>query len=277
MQQGNQSNHVELDCSGGAISASINGTQVASVQDSTYAQGRNQIAAGPTNANTQHIATDVRLDNLTITGTPPPPGTVLASDKLNDAGASILAKSSSMPDQWQIGYANGEYQIATVKPALTPSDAIAIPGTYADVSVGLDAHLASGSDASTAWIVGCRSRRAISTFTGYDLYFIPSDNTYGMIRRDADTSVSFTNPQKLSGPPFQMGTHHLQLTCSGSTITGSIDGVQVSSVQDSTYPAGQAFLGAGLGSFIDTLQGTNFGGFQGNVDVRFSNLVLTQP
>ena len=62
----NQSNHLELSCLGNAITASINGSQVASVEDRTYAQGQAGILAGTFTTTAPATLFDVRFDNLAV-------------------------------------------------------------------------------------------------------------------------------------------------------------------------------------------------------------------
>jgi hypothetical protein len=276
---GNQINHLTLACVGATISASVNGTQVASAQDSTYSQGTSAIAAGPNNAATQQMTTDVRLTNLQLTGAPPAPGTVLVSDNFADPSTGILTKVSTAPESWKIGYTGGEYQIATVNPVVGADDSVGIPGSYTDASLSVDVRALPDTDVSALIGLSCRRRGSGSSSTGYRMYLIPALNQWQLGRIDAGKLVTLTNIQVLASAPSSGIVRHLRLNCSGSTIAVSIDGNQVFSTQDATYRAGSLRLDAGIaGASVDGFTGVvTPGGYPGNVDFHLTNLVVGQP
>lgn len=78
---------------------------------------------------------------------------------------------------------------------------------------------------------------------------------------------------------FLYDKHHLQLTCSGNTLSAGIDGRNVGSVSDGAYPDGQAMVGVGMftrdQSFFPPLPAGSV--YPGTLDARFGNLALTQP
>lgn len=221
-------------------------------------------------------------DQTTPSGTAPPPsGTVLASDNFSNPGVGLVATSAPQAQQamWKAGYVNGEYQIASLGGVQTETNYTAfVRGDYTDVSVAVDARLVGGDNVATDQIAeaGCRFQRTSSGLGGYRLNFASFTNQWAIQRLDAGSAPLLTGVQGLSTPPMASSTHHLQITCAGNTITGSIDGQQVASVQDSTYSHGQAVLGVGSFHRVD-VNGTNLGAYAGTWDARFSNLVLTQP
>jgi hypothetical protein len=62
VRRGNASNHLELTCVGSTISARINGTEVASVQDRTYDSGYVAVVAG----RDEGVPVEARFDNLVV-------------------------------------------------------------------------------------------------------------------------------------------------------------------------------------------------------------------
>ena len=64
IRAGNASNHLELTCSGSTIAVRINGRDLASVEDSTYARGALWIGVG--SAPTTPLPTTARFDNLEV-------------------------------------------------------------------------------------------------------------------------------------------------------------------------------------------------------------------
>ena len=65
IRRGEASNHLELGCAGSTISASINSTEVASVQDSTYGEG--QVLFGARVYAGSGGLIEARFDNLVLT------------------------------------------------------------------------------------------------------------------------------------------------------------------------------------------------------------------
>ena len=64
IHRGSQTNRLELTCAGSTITAAINGTVVASVQDSTYTTGPLVIGVG---ARSSGLTSEARFDNLVVT------------------------------------------------------------------------------------------------------------------------------------------------------------------------------------------------------------------
>jgi outer membrane protein assembly factor BamD (BamD/ComL family) len=67
LKRGNQPNRLELSCSGTTIAARVNGTPVASVEDSGYQRGRFWIGAGEIGGVAVSGPTEARFDNLVVT------------------------------------------------------------------------------------------------------------------------------------------------------------------------------------------------------------------
>jgi hypothetical protein len=211
--------------------------------------------------------------------TPAASGTLLAQDNFSSSTGGLFRNSSTVPDTWTVGYTNGEYQITSTKPVTSTSFTAFATGTYADVVVSAKAHLTSNGDGTDWYGVGCRFRNTPSGLSGYYLFFPPTGNTYHLYRSDPGSpAYDFSGPlQSVNGVADKGATHQLQISCSGSTISASIDGNQVASVQDSTYQTGQAVLKAGIATFSNALSGQTVGSFPGVVDARFSSFTPTQP
>ncbi|HYU18842.1 MAG TPA: serine/threonine-protein kinase, partial [Chloroflexota bacterium] len=65
IKRGTQANRLELSCAGTTVTVLANGTQLASVQDNTYRQGRLWIGAA--SFPDSHLTVDARFDNLAVT------------------------------------------------------------------------------------------------------------------------------------------------------------------------------------------------------------------
>lgn len=207
-------------------------------------------------------------------------GAVLASDSFSNPSAGLLPSSSSRPDRFKIGYLNGEYQIASVSSGMDLSETALISSSYGDVSIAVDARVIQATSAASDETVRiyCRRQTQGSGFTGYRFQYSPLVNGWGLYRGDGDTGVSLAGVQYLSGPPFAADTHHLVLSCAGTTISASIDGAVVGSFKDGAYREGRAALGFGNFTRWDPSGIVGPGAaYPGTYDVRFRKLVLTSP
>lgn len=207
-------------------------------------------------------------------------GTVLASDNFSSSTSGILPTASSRPSQWKVGYLNGEYQIASVGSGSDLDDTALINGTYGDVTVAVDARVIQGTATApdqTARLY-CRWQPSGSGFTGYRFQFSPVTNKWALYRGDGNTGVSLTDVQDFVTLASPATAHHLAMTCSGSTISVSVDGVKLGSWQDRSYASGQAALGVGNFTLDDTWGIYPLhSAYAGTYDVRFSKLQLTRP
>ena len=64
IRRGNESNRLELTCAGSTITASVNGTVVATAQDTTYRSGPLVFGVG---ARADNLTSEARFDNLVVT------------------------------------------------------------------------------------------------------------------------------------------------------------------------------------------------------------------
>lgn len=189
-----------------------------------------------------------------------------------------LPQTSTEPNTWRLGLNGGEYQIASVGLTLA-TGVFAVSGRdQPNVSVAVDGRLVLSRDlAPDATLrVGCRYQPAGSSYNGYALSFAPSQNSWSLDRFDQGAVASLTGIQYLNTAPTVADIHHLRLTCSGSTLSASVDGIQLTSVQDGAYQDGDPMLGVGTFTREGALNPAG-GAYAGTLDARFSNLVLTAP
>lgn len=207
-------------------------------------------------------------------------GNVLASDNFSNSSSGLLPTASTRPTQWKVGYVNGEYQIASVGSGANLDDTALVKGTYGDVTISVDARVIQGTAVAPDQTVRLYCRRQVSGsgFTGYRFQYSPVTNKWGLYRGDGSTGYTLTNVQDSAGIASPGGTHHLSMTCAGSTISVSIDGTKVGTFQDRSYASGVAALGVGNFTLNDTWGiYPPHSAYPGTYDVRFSKLVLTQP
>ena len=132
--------------------------------------------------------------------------------------------------------------------------------TFRDARLEVDAGKLGGPDANRIGVI-CRS-------DGVNHYFfmIGSDGYYGL-------GIFRAGEAELLGQASMMQTqsiikgaavNHLRLDCSGSTLAGFVNGIQVAQVQDDTLSNGQ----------VGVLAGT-FG--EAGADIIFDNFIVLQP
>jgi hypothetical protein len=211
----------------------------------------------------------------------PSPGTVLAADDFSAPSVGLMPRScagdadvAGVP--FQCGYVGGEYQLDVVQPTNEGLGVAEVPGAYsfaygaANSTVDVDVRLATAGPGA----VGVRCRRLVqgpSAFQSYALLIRPGSETFTLERLDPASgntnTVVLVGPQPSSAIHQGTASNHLQLTCNGNTISASINGTRVASIQDGTYQFGRVALVAE----------TSVSGPPNTVDMRFSHLVLTQP
>jgi hypothetical protein len=190
------------------------------------------------------------------------PGTILLSDDFSEPDFGRLPRSSNMPGKSRLGYADGEYLIEQLEPDSKRRPAAWLPGSYANASIALDARL-EGPTQGRYLAVGCRSQPMSESH--YRLVVVPDSSQFALTRWDRDNEILLTPwiESPLIRPGNQM--NRVELRSSGSEITVSINGAQLSTVQDSAYLTGSMWIGAGSSPESSL-----------TVQARFDNLVVAQ-
>lgn len=188
----------------------------------------------------------------------PKPGDIVLSDSFDNPANGVLPRSVPA-DYYSVGYSDGEYVIKQTAPSSFLPFASMPGGTYTDATLAVDARV-FGDPAGRSLVLSCRTSGA--GYYRFSLIF--PDRRFLLIRVNGQTQQttlsSGTNPAVRPGIEW----NRMELTCQGSTISASVNGVQVASVQDSSFERGGMHIGAASGSA--TLL----------VEARFDNLVVTQ-
>jgi len=232
------------------------------------------VAVAGTSSADQSLAPTATPDQGAATPSSPSaaaPGTVLASDTLSSPNGGLFHSGSN--PRWTWGYSNGHYEIASNSPLQLQSQRTLATGDFADIIVSVDTQIGPNGDFSTMGGVGCRV--GPNGQGGYEFRYVFQNNNWFLMRLDFGATAL---PQLGAGTitsvaPFMHAVHHLMISCQGSTISASVDGVQTVSVQDPNYSHGQAEVVAVAGSssaIADQAYATN-------VDVLFNNFAVTQP
>jgi hypothetical protein len=271
-----ESNRLRLGCDGTTITADVNDTRLATVQDAAYRAGRMAIGVGTFTPG----AVDARFDNLVVTAGPPPapagaaptaptapappptpptPGaeTVLLVDSFDDPAMGVLPGQSPRPEAVRYGYVNGEYQIQKVATAVG-LPFVLLPGTYTDTTFTIDARLV-GETAGR--IIGVFCRQSGTPLAGYGLLILPAEQLYLLlVEQDSDVTPLATGRSPMIRPGTE--TNRLQLTCDGTTVAATVNGARLATATDTTHRAGRLAIGVG------TVE-------SGQAEARFDNLRVT--
>jgi hypothetical protein len=221
---------------------------------------RDPVGFGPTDISTAALPAPRLQPSV-----PPPrpaPGDILLADDFEDPASGRLPKSSPSTPHATIGYAAGEYVVEQGDPERERRPAAWLPGLYANASLSIDARLVGDVDRRYL-ALGCRHQSTSDSH--YRLVVVPDGGHFALARWDQNSEVLLTPWQTTSALRDGDQNNRLQLTCSGSTIAASLNGLQVALVQDSTYSEGWMWIGAGSSP-----------NSQATVQARFDNLVLTQ-
>jgi hypothetical protein len=188
----------------------------------------------------------------------PVPGDILLSDNFDDPTRAQLPLSSTAADRSQ-GYVGGEYEFVNGRPAVSSSQDLAIPGQFGDTSIMVDVRVLGGTSVRRGTHIACRRG---TDGGGYVLAVHPDEQRVIFLRRQTGDGAPVTLFDQRSVAAVRAGeaVNRLELRCVGSTITGTINGADVVSINDGAYSRGTHALGArGSGTIT-----------------RFDNLVVTQ-
>ena len=207
-------------------------------------------------------------------------GVVLASDDCSDPTTGVFPRMSQN-SSWAAGCVDGAYQLESTVPVTfggpTRLFYVFSRGSYADVDVAADVQIAAGGDSHTAVGLGCRYSGSGATLTGYRMYYFPTLVQWNLIRVDAGVSTPLTgrNAAFATNLPV-MDSTHLELTCSGSTISVHVGGTSVYTIQDNSYQQGRVALTAGEETLVNPQDQIDHG-YTGIPGARFGTIVLSQP
>ena len=111
--------------------------------------------------------------------------------------------------------------------------------------MAVEARLA-GDAAGRIISVGCRANLAGS----YELIVDPTNGTFAL-QRSGSRFMSLTGTRPSNAIARGTATNRIELSCAGSTITASINGTQVASIQGTTHKSGSLWIGAGSTTTVE--------------------------
>lgn len=260
IRRGGAVNGVEFICTGSTIIVTVNGVRVAVAQDSTYREGRFWISV-QTEPGLSGGA-EARFDNLVVTAARPPArGEPLLVDEFERDVTGILPSASAAPEQFRVGYVNGEYLVAR-SAGWAGLPAVLVPGLFVDAVLAVDARLV-GETMGRSVVLGCR-RSTESPRDGYQLNLDPDG---GVVTLGIWVQGNYFRMFNEASVAIRQGgeVNHVELRCSGNVISAVVNGTLVASVRSTAYRTGWMWLGV----VADP-------GVGGLVEARFNNLVVRQ-
>ncbi len=165
-------------------------------------------------------------------------------------------------DEFERGYEESEYFIELHKPNWF---IWAHPGErFEDISVEVEAHLASGSHDSHFGVL-CRQ----VDVDDFYYFAISADGYYAIFRRVAGGDLEIITHDGIGMAPslaIKTGeqTNHILAVCQGNELSLYVNGELLETVTDDSHTQGDVGLGAG-------------GGAESDVRIQFDNFVVTRP
>jgi hypothetical protein len=189
----------------------------------------------------------------------PTPAAVLLQEDFEDPAVGLLPTASEQPDAYAPGYVDGEYFIRTLDPTRSGGSTTWLPGQYDNTTVSVDARLVDEADNRFVALV-CRGQGP-TTGSEYDLILDPAGSRFMLARFDKQARTRLAGWTTTPAINPGTGANRLELTCAGSTISGSINGTRVDRVLDRTFANGE--IGLQVGTFrSELLAQANFDNLQ---------------
>lgn len=180
------------------------------------------------------------------------------TDDFDDPDSGVLSTTSPDREQARYGYIDGEYVIETLADDAGTWQA-AVPGSYTDATIAVDVSVA-GETENRYVLIGCRY-----TADGeYDVNLSPADGYVSITRWDSGEETVLAEDTRDDVVNLDNDSNHVELSCVGDTITASVNGEEVLSVEDDTYDSGRFILAAGV-----------YTGESGTVESHWDNLEVT--
>jgi serine/threonine protein kinase len=208
-------------------------------------------------------------------GTPPagsggaaakPAGGILFSDALDAVASGRLARSSTQPANFVVGYDSDGYLLQKVNPNFLGLVSVSVPGAagaFDDANIAVDAKVI---DPTANRFVALICRDQATANSGYRFSVVPATGQVALSRVDGGNATALAGPLDASNLLRNQVTNRIELGCVGPALAGRINGTEVISAQDGAYRQGGLFIAAGA----DT-------GGPPTVEAHFRNLVVSGP
>ncbi|MCA9859155.1 MAG: hypothetical protein KC438_05500, partial [Thermomicrobiales bacterium] len=165
------------------------------------------------------------------------------SDSMDSSATGLLSSQSPDPARFVYGYQNSQFIIQSLETGWN-GDLLAFTSVpaFPDVSVAVDFSIAGDLTGKYAF-VGCRAADDNSSAYMFEVH--PGTGQTNLWRFDPESAANLGSVTDTSAVNVGSANNRIEIRCEGSTITGIANGQQVLTVQDSTYTAGDPFIGTG--------------------------------
>ena len=190
--------------------------------------------------------------------------TLVLSDDFEDPESGVIPPFETDSQDISVEYDGGVFDIDALEEDFQGALAVPFGDVYTDVTVAVDAGLSSViADQPGRYIfLTCRTEDAVG---GYRMEFRPLSSSVIIRKLSGGAGEQIANGAFNDGEPFE-GTARLEFSCQDSTISGSVNGLQVVTVEDPDFTEGRLDLGGGVYTISS-----------GRISVDFDNLAVSVP
>ncbi|HET9662075.1 MAG TPA: hypothetical protein VFP05_17245 [Thermomicrobiales bacterium] len=164
------------------------------------------------------------------------------TDTMDASSTQLLSTESPDVAKYLYSYQNNQFIMQMLQPGLS-GDLLAFTAVpdLTDSSVAVDFAIAGDLTGKYAF-VGCRGG---DQNTGYIFEVHPDTGQANLWRFDPDDATNLGTATDTSVVNVGSGNNRIEIRCQGSTITGLANGTQLLTAQDTTFVAGDSFIGTG--------------------------------
>lgn len=178
------------------------------------------------------------------------------TDTMDSSATGLLDSTSPDAARFVYGYQNSQFVIQSIDESWS-GDLLAIASVpvMSDATVAVDFAIAGDLTGKYAF-VGCRASSDSSTAYIFEVH--PGTGVANIWRFDAENATNLGTVTDSTTINIGSGNNRIEITCQGSTITGTVNGTQLLTATDATYTSGDVFIGTGK---TDETTGTLLTGF----------------
>ena len=164
-------------------------------------------------------------------------------DSMDGSTPALLAEQTLDSGQVVQQYALGAFVIQALDPAHS-GDVVSLINTESltDSQTAVDAVIDVSDGGDPSVFVGCR---AGEDHNGYAFRLQPASGDVSIWRLDADGPVELESSDASALVNAADASNRIEITCSGDSISGTLNGEAAISTSDSTVASGLSFIGAG--------------------------------
>lgn len=169
---------------------------------------------------------------------------VLFFDDFEDASVGLLPGGSDAAGNFAVGYEGGEYVIYQANPEWENFPLVRVPGIFDNATLIADIRMVGPTDGRFL-AFGCRDQETDYP-NEYRLLMTPYDQEYALLRISDGDVAQLVEWQPTPAMRRNNGMNTVELSCVGSKIGVSINGITISSIEDPSFQSGRFWIGTGM-------------------------------